>query len=300
MVSPDRKRRAVDRAQKDLGVSERRACQTLGQSRSTQRYRARLPKKDAGLVAQLHRISKEHPRHGYRMVTWLLRSEGWDVNRKRVQRLWRQEGLKVPRKTRKKRSRGNSENGTQRKSAERVNHVWSYDFVHDQTEDGRPLKWLPVMDEYSRENLALEVGRGMKGADVVEVLDRLVEERGAREYIRSDNGPEFVSKVVCEWIEKRGFKTLFIDPGSPWQNAYVESFNSRLRDELLNVEIFSTLAEARVLGNEHRSYYNEKRPHSSLGGKSPRVYAAHCSVPVGATPLPTPNNGSENPEPNLS
>ena len=234
------------------------------------------------------------------MVTWLLRSEGWDVNRKRVQRLWRQEGLKVPRKTRKKRSRGNSENGTQRKSAERVNHVWSYGFVHDQTEDGRPLKWLPVMDEYSRENLALEVGRGMKGADVVEVLDRLVEERGAPEYIRSDNGPEFVSKVVCEWIEKRGFKTLFIDPGSPWQNAYVESFNSRLRDELLNVEIFSTLAEARVLGNEHRSYYNEKRPHSSLGGKSPRVYAAHCSVPVGAKPLPTPNNGSENPEPNLS
>lgn len=146
MVSPDRKRRAVDRAQKDLGVSERRACQTLGQSRSTQRYRARLPKKDAGLVAQLHRIPKEHPRHGYRMVTWLLRSEGWDVNRKRVQRLWRQEGLKVPRKTCKKRSRGNSENGTQRKSAERVNHVWSYGFVHDQTEDGRPLKWLPVMD----------------------------------------------------------------------------------------------------------------------------------------------------------
>ena len=134
----------------------------------------------------------------------------------------------------------------------------------------------------------------------MEVLDRLVEERGAPEYIRSDNGPEFVSKVVCEWIEKRGFKTLFIDPGSPWQNGYVESFNSRLRDELLNVEIFSTLAEARVLGNEHRSYYNEKRPHSSLGGKSPRVYAAHCSVPVGATPLPTPNNGSENPEPNLS
>lgn len=163
MVSPDRKRRAVDRAQKDLGVSERRACQTLGQSRSTQRYRARLPKKDAGLVAQLHRIPKEHPRHGYRMVTWLLRSEGWDVNRKRVQRLWRQEGLKVPRKTRKKRSRGNSENGTQRKSAERVNHVWSYDFVHDQTEDGRPLKWLPVMDEYSRENLALEVGPNTSG-----------------------------------------------------------------------------------------------------------------------------------------
>ena len=115
-----------------------------------------------------------------------------------------------------------------------------------------------------------------------------------------DNGPEFVSKVVCEWIEKRGFKTLFIDPGSPWQNAYVESFNSRLRDELLNVEIFSTLAEARVLGNEHRRYYNEKRPHSSLGGKSPAEYAAHCSVPVGATPLPTPYNGSENPEPNLS
>jgi transposase InsO family protein len=156
------------------------------------------------------------------------------------------------------------------------------------------------MDEYSRENLALEVGRGMKGADVVEVLDRLVEERGAPEYIRSDNGPEFVSKVVCEWIEKRGFKTLFIDPGSPWQNAYVESFNSRLRDELLNVEIFSTLAEARVLGNEHRRYYNEKRPHSALGGKSPGVYAAHCSVPVGASPLPTPNNGSVNPEPNLS
>ena len=229
------------------------------------------------------------------MTADLLRSEGWLVNNKRVRRLWIQEGLKVPRRTCKKRRLGNSDNSAHRRKAEHKNQVWSYDFVHDQTEDGRPLKWLPVVDEYTRENLALEVGRRMNGMDVIKVLDRLVDERGAPGYIRSDNGPEFASHAVKEWIAQRGFTTIYIEPGSPWQNAYIESYNSRLRDEFLNVESFISLTEAQVLGEERRNYYNSKRPHSSLGGKPPEIFSAHCSVPVGAPPLPPPNSGKQEP-----
>ena len=152
-----------------------------------------------------------------------------------------------------------------------------------------------MVDEYTRENLALEVGRRMNGMDVIKVLDRLVDERGAPGYIRSDNGPEFASHAVKEWIAQRGFTTIYIEPGSPWQNAYIESYNSRLRDEFLNVENFISLTEAQVLGEERRNYYNSKRPHSSLGGKPPETFAAHCSVPVGVPPLPPPNSGKQEP-----
>jgi transposase InsO family protein len=216
-----------------------------------------------------------------------LAREGWDVNLKRVHRIWKKEGLRVPPKARKKRRLGNSENGTQRLAAERINHVWSYDFVFDQTESGGRLKWLPVLDEFTRECLSLEMERSMTGSDVIETLERLVAQRGAPEFIRSDNGPEFVANAVKDWIAQKGFKTLFIEPGSPWQNCYSESFNARFRDEFLNVESFASLLEAKVLGEEHRDKYNHRRPHSSLGDLTPAEFAAACLTPPGCSQAPS-------------
>jgi transposase InsO family protein len=254
------------------------------QPRSTQRYRGRQRRKDAALVVELRRISAAHPRAGYRRATALLRRAGMEINAKRVQRLWRQEGLKVPRRQRKRQRLGSSEAGTQRLRAERVNQVWSYDFVFDQTEDGRRLKWLPICDEFSRELVALEVERRMEAKDVIRILDAAVVARGrAPEFIRSDNGPEFVALAVQDWIARRGFKTLYIKPGSPWQNAYSESFNSRFRDEFLNRELFGGLTEAKVLGKEYRRNYNHLRPHSSLAYQTPEEFAQRSLAASSAT-----------------
>lgn len=276
MVSPVRKREAVAHLERKLQVSQRRACKIINQPRSTQRYEARRPARDAKLAAELRRYALEHPRRGYRMAAAQLRRQGMKVNRKRVARLWRQEGLRVPQRQHKRRRLGHGGNSTQQRSARRVNEVWSYDFVFDQTEDGRRLKWLPICDEFTRESVALEVERRMEAKDVVRVLAAAVAERGAPAYIRSDNGPEFIAKAVREWIANQGFQTLYIEPGSPWQNAYSESFNSRLRDELLNREIFATLAEAKVLGSEYRRTYNEQRLHSSLDYQTPAEFARRC------------------------
>ena len=296
MVGPERKRQAVLHVCGVLEVSERRACTTIRQPRSTQRYHRRQRDKDAPLVAELHRISAKHPRAGYRMATALLRRSGIEINTKRVQRLWRQEGLKVPRRQRKRQRLGNSEGGTQQRRAERVNHVWSYDFVFDQTEDGRRLKWLPICDEYSRELVALEVERRMEAKDVIRILDAAVVERGgAPEYIRSDNGPEFIARAVQDWIEQRGFKTLYIEPGSPWQNAYSESFNSRFRDEFLNRESFASVLEAKVLGKEHRRRHNHERPHSSLEYQTP-VEFAHRSLATASATLRNPQDCDPSPD----
>ena len=288
MVSPERKRTAALHLQESHGVSERRACATIRQPRSTQRYRGQRRDKDAALAAELRRISRERPRAGYRMATALLRRAGMMVNAKRVQRLWRQEGLKVPRRQRKRQRLGQSENGTQRKRATRVNEVWSYDFVFDQTEDGRRLKWLPICDEFSRESVALEVERRMESADVIRILEAAVLARGrAPEYIRSDNGPEFIALAVQDWIARRGFQTLYIAPGSPWENAYSESFNSRFRDEFLNRESFGSVLEAKVLGKEYRQDYNQRRPHSSLDYQTP-VEFAQRSLAAASAPLRQP------------
>ena len=275
MAGPARKRQAVLPVRQELKVSERRACTTIRQPRSTQRYRGRQRSKDAALAAELRRISAAHPRVGYRMATALLRRAGLEINAKRVQRLWRQEGLKVPRRQRKRQRLGNSESGTQRLRAERVDHVWSYDFVFDQTGDGQRLKWLPICDESSRELVALEVERRMEAKDVIRILDAAVIERGGPpQVIRSDNGPEFVALAVQDWIARRGFATLYIQPGSPWQNAYSESFNSRFRDEFLNRELFGGLTEAKVLGKDYRRDSNTRRPRSSLDYQTPAEYAA--------------------------
>ena len=216
VVGPARKREAVARLEGVLEVSQRRACEVIVQPRSTQRYCGRKRGKDAALAAELRRISAAHPRAGYRMATALLRRAGMEINAKRVQRLWRQEGLKVPRRQRKRQRLGSSESGTQRLRAERVNHVWSYDFVFDQTEDGRRLKWLPICDEFSRELVALEVERRMEAKDVIRILDEAVIARGsAPEFIRSDNGPEFVALAVQDWIARRGFQTLLHQTRQP-------------------------------------------------------------------------------------
>jgi putative transposase len=283
MVGPERKRQAVAHVRQRLvEASERRACKALGQPRATQRYRGRRRDKDAALIAELRRISAKRPRAGYRMAAAILRREGWEVNLKRVHRLWRQEGLKVPRRVRKRRRLGSSEQSAQRQRATRINQVWSYDFIFDQSEDGRRLKWLPVVEEYSRENLALEVEREMDHRNVIAVLERLVAERGAPEFLRSDNGSEFIAREVREWIKERGFKTLYIAPGSPWENPYSESFNSRFRDEFLNRESFVSLLEAKVLGREYRQDYNERRPHSALDYRTPAEFAQRCLAAASA------------------
>ena len=234
------------------------------------------------------------PRAGYRTVTKHLRRDGWQVNRKRVHRLWKQEGLKVPAKPTRKRARGNSDGSSQLREAESVDHVWSYDFIFDQTDDGGRLKWLPILDEYSRDLMSLGVARSMTAEDVIDQLEILVDQRGIPQFIRSDNGPEFVAKAVRKWIEDRGFQTLFIAPGSPWQNAYSESFNSRFRDEFLNVELFTNVLEAKMLGEEHRYKYNHQRPHSSLGDLTPAEYASRCASPLRPSAFATNHSDNSN------
>ncbi len=261
-------------AQQTFEISERRACRVLDQPRSSQRYVSTKAVKDAALSEKMIALSRENPRYGYRRVWALLRREGWAVNKKRVQRLWREADLKVPAKERKRRCLGTSENGCTRRRAEYVDHVWSYDFAMDATEDGRRLKVMPVVDEYSRECLALEVERSITAEDVVSTLARLFIERGEPGYIRSDNGPEFIASALRRWPAASGVRTLYIEPGAPWENAYSETFISRLRDELLNREVFANLKEAKVLAEDYRDHYNRKRPHGALGYLTPVEFAA--------------------------
>ena len=224
--------------------------------------------------------------------------DGRSVNLKRVHRLWRREGLKVPQIRRRRRRLGQSENGCARRRAERPDHVWSYDFIHDQTADGRGLKILPVVDEYTRECLTIEVERSLTAEDVVSTPEYPFEVRGEPGFIRSDNGPEFVAEAVRGWLAGRGAKTLDIAPGGPWENAYSETFNSRLRDELLDREAFETLKEAKVILEDHRLGYNHRRPHSSLGYRTPAEFAA-ARIKPGVASLP-PADAETIPDPVLS
>jgi len=219
-------------------------------------------------------LVREHPRYGYRRIWALLRREGRGVNRKLVHRLWRQQGLKVPQKQRKKRHLGHSANGCARRRAEHKDHVWAWDFIHDRTCDGRPLKWLTVVDGYTRECLALKVGRGMTAEDVIDVLAELFVAGRVPKHIRSDNGPQFIAAAIRRWLSNDQVETLYIEPRSPWENGYAESFHSRLRDELLAREEFADLAEARAYGARYRTQYNHRRPHSALGYQSPAEFAA--------------------------
>jgi putative transposase len=260
--------------QQKFEVSERRACRMVGQPRSSQRYVSAKAGKDVSLSQRMIALSHENPRYGYRRVWALLRREGWAVNKKRVQRLWREADLKVPAKERKRRRMGTSENGCTRRRAEYIDHIWTYDFAMDTTQDGRRLKVMPIVDEYSRECLALEVARSITAEDVLSTLAKLFMERGEPDYIRSDNGPEFIAKALKRWLAASRVKTLYIEPGAPWENAYSETFISRLRDELLNREVFANLKEAKVLAEDYREHYNRKRPHGSLGYLTPVEFAA--------------------------
>ena len=279
-----------------FGVSERFACRVLGQHRSTQRKIARTPDDEAALSADIIALAAQYGRYGYRRITALLRAAGWVVNVKRVERIWRREGLKVPQKQPKRKRLWLNAGSCIRLRAEHPNHVWSYDFVEDRTHDGRKYRMLNIIDEFSRECLAIRIDRKLKSTDVIDVLADLFTLRGVPGYVRSDNGAEFIATAVQDWIAAVGAKTAYIEPGSPWENGYCESFNSKLRDELLNGEIFYTLAEARIIIESWRQHYNEVRPHSSLGYKppapevltSPRPAAHIQSAPPGALSLAWP------------
>ena len=268
------------------GVSERRACQVLGQPRSTQRYQAKATsQEEKTLVACIHELVRKYPRYGYRFITAKLRQQGWRVNFKRIYRLWRQEGLKVPKKVRKKRCLGHSGNSCVRRRAEHTDHVWTWDFIHDRTTSGQPLKWLAITDEYTRECLALEVDRSITAERVLEILTNLFLMRGVPRHIRSDNGPEFIAEVIRRHGQQAGLEILYIKPGAPWENGYAESFFSRLRDELLNCEEFANLTEARWFARRRKEEHNHERPHSSLGYQTPSAFAAGCAAAsVRATP----------------
>ena len=269
------------------GVSERLACRVLGQHRSTQRKIPKEPEDEAALTAAIIALATQYGRYGYRRITALLRDAGWWVNKKRVERIWRREGLKVPGKQPKKGRLWLTDGSCIRLRPEYPNHVWSYDFVDDRTHDGRKFRMLNIIDEFTRECPAIRVGRKLKAADVIDVLSDLFILRGVPGHIRSDNGSEFVAKAVREWITAVGARTAYIEPGSPWENGCCESFNSKLRDELLKGEIFYTLQEAKVIIESWRRHYNTVRPHSSLGYRPP---APEVLVPAsGLAPRPTLN-----------
>ena len=269
-------RAGVERAVRTLHLSQRRVCKAVGQPRSTQRYEATRAETDRPLVEAMLKVAEKHPRYGYRRVHAMLAREGFRAGRDRVHRLWRSHGLRVPTKVRKRRRLGSSAGGITRYRATRIDHVWTYDFVKDQTADGRPVKMLTVVDEFTRECLACEVARSITGRGVIGVLRELFALRGIPAHIRSDNGPEFIARSVRAWLGANAVGPLYIEPGAPWQNGVGESFNGKLRDECLNVELFGSLAEARVVIENYRLEYNHRRPHSSLEYMTPASFASAC------------------------
>lgn len=281
----------------------------LDQPRSTQRYRPQVADDEPVLIKRIHEWVRVNPRYGYLRITKLLRAEGWRVNHKRVYRLWKQEKFCVPQKTHKKRRLGSSDNGIVRQRAGHKNHVWAWDFIHDRDEAGRPLKIFSLIDEYTRECLALEVERSITAADVIDILARVFLTHGLPEHIRSDNGPEFIAGAIRRYLAAAGIQTLYVEPGAPWENGYAESFHSRLRDELLNLEVFADLRQAQALVARWRHDYNHVRPHSSLDYATPAAFATQCgndnnpkdngteasgALPPNPRLLPLPGNSHDN------
>ena len=252
-----------------IGVSVRRACRVLGVPRSTYHYHPHITFEESALRERIIELALQYGRYGYRRITALLRSEGWQVNHKRVERIWRQEGLKVPTRQPKRRRLWLNDGSCIRLRPQYPNHVWSYDFVLHHTSDGRRFRMLTIIDEFTRQCLAIDVDRRLNHETVLDRLTELFIRRGTPDYIRSDNGSEFTAKAVREWLTDVGVETLYFTPGSPWENGYNESFNGKLRDEVLNVEIFDTLLEAKDLIERWRREYNHVRPHSSLGYRPP-------------------------------
>ena len=263
-----------------LGVSERRVCKVLGHPRSTQRYEPVGVEDEQGLTEDMVELASRYGRYGYRRITALLRHRGWNWNHKRVERIWRQEGLKVPAKQPKRGRLWLNDGSCARLWPQRKDHVWAYAFVLVRLHDGRGVRLLTVMDEYTRECLAIRADRSIRSADVIETLAELMMIGGVPDHIRSDNGPEFTAKAVRDWLGRVGSRTLYIEPGAPWENGYIESFNGKLRDELLDREIFYTLLEVRVLTERYRQTYNRVRPHSSLSYRPPAPEALMPADPV--------------------
>jgi transposase InsO family protein len=255
----------------------------LDQPRSSQRYRQQPRSDEPALVKRMLEVVRDRPRFGYRRVGRLLAAEGWHAGLGRVFRLWRREGLKVPQKRRKRRRLGTSDNACHRRRAERRDDVWCWDFVFDRTTTGSQLKWLSIVDEHTRECLALKVARSITSEDVIDTLAELLAMRGVPRHIRSDNGPEFIAAAIRRWLGQVGVEALYVEPGSPWENGYAESFHSRLRDEFLAIEMFENLPAARALTAAWREDYNHVRPHSSLGYMSPVQFAA-CAASAPAAP----------------
>jgi len=269
-----------------LDVSERRACKVLRQPRATKRYLPQVRDDEVRLTQRTIELAAIYGRYGTPRITAMLHHEGWQVNHKRVERIWRQEGLKVPKRQPKRGRLWFNDGSCIRLRPQYKDHVWAYDFVYGRTHDGRPFRMLTLVDEYTRECLAIDVARKLRSDDVLERLAWLFATRGVPDHIRSDNGPEFTATVIRDWLKQMGVKTLFIEPGSPWENGYVESFNGKLRDELLNGEIFYTLKEAKVLIEQWRRHYNTVRPHSALGYRPPAPEAIAVVDPPSAALQP--------------
>ena len=263
------RRHAAQHVRSRLGHSERRICRALGVARSSIRYVPQPREDESALTAAITRLASQYGRYGYRRVHALLRAQGWRVSHSRVMRIWRREGLKVPHKQPRRSRLWLNDGSCIRLRPQHRNHVWSWDFVFDRTRDGRALKLMVVMDEFTRRCLTIHTARRIRAREALEVFAELMVCHGVPDYIRSDNGPEMVAEELRTWLQHIGSKTAYITPGSPWENGYCESFNGRLRDELLNGEIFYTLKEAQVVIEHWRRHYNTRRPHSALGYRPP-------------------------------
>lgn len=286
-MSPDQQRAAADYLGERYGVSQRRASRLMGRSRSTLRYRGKPADDEPALTREIRRLARRHPRFGYRRIHAMLLRRGWSVNIKRVHRLWIELGLKRPVRLKKRRKTGPkpgvSANSCVRQPARFKNDVWTCDFIHDRTADGRPLKWLTLVDEYTRECLVLHAAGSMTGADVRRIVAGVVGRRGAPTRIRSDNGSEFVCEALTGWLKRKGSEPIPVAAGRPWENAYIESFHSRLRDEFLERIEFESVADAREKGSWYRREFNTVRPHSSLGYMTPKEFSAACDRKVEST-----------------
>lgn len=271
MVSPSAKRRAVRMSVEGELGSVAQACRAMGLDRGSYYRIGKESLESRRLRKEIMSISNDKPRYGYRRITALLRRDGWEVNAKRVQRIRRQEGLGVSKRQRRMKRLGVST--AERRIATKVNDVWSWDFVEDQTESGTRIRILTLIDEFTRRCLAVHVDWSIRAVDVITVVEAAFERYGRPQHLRSDNGPEFIAKAVQDWLGEAGIGTLYITPGSPWENGHIESFHDKLRDECLNREVFGSLLEAQIILEQWRNEYNDERPHSSLGYRTPTEYA---------------------------
>jgi putative transposase len=280
VVSPDQQRAAANYLQEQYGVSQRRASRVMGRSRSSLRYCRKASADEPALIREIKRLVGRHPWYGFRRIHALLVRGGWSVNLKRVRRLWRNLGLRRPVRLRNLKKLGPkpgaSANSCTEQPARFKNDVWTCDFIHDRTASGRPFKWLTLVDEYTRECLVLHAASSITGADVRRIVARVIGRRGAPTRIRSDNGSEFICEALRDWLPGVGASSIPVAPGCPWENGYIESFHSRLRDEFLEREEFESVADAREKGRWYRREYNEVRPHSSLGYATPKEFSAAC------------------------